>query len=152
VTRSQPEGKRTSVKIPTHKSSKKQAATHCRRRADRSAYEASVALAVMRGDEFGKPVVVQATDISVSGIGIVTRQMMHEGTVGALHLLMPDDGTTVVGVEVMNCQYIGEMNHRIGLRFTELHPKYTASPNMPGKCRVIESKHAHKTFRKSVRR
>lgn len=139
------------MNIPTRKSNRKQAVTNCRRRADRSAYEASVALAVMRGDEFGKPVVVQATDISVSGIGIVSRQMMHEGTVGALHLLMPGDGTTVVGVEVMNCQYIGEMNHRIGLRFTELHSKYAASPNMPAKCRVIESKLAHKTFRKSIR-
>ncbi len=137
------------MNLPRPKHAIGSAAASCRRRADRRAYKSPVSLSVMRGSEFCRPVDVTAVDISVCGIGVLTRQMMHRGAVGALHLRMPDGSTAIVGVVVMNCHYVGEMNHRVGLQFTELHPSYAESPHMPENSRVIQSRNAHQAFRDS---
>jgi hypothetical protein len=122
-----------------------------RRSAPRVPYETAVVLAVQRPDgEFGAPFAVEAVDISPGGAAVLSRQMVHPGTIGALHLLMPQTEPLVVGIEVMRCEYIGDMQHRVGLRFTHLHPKYAQSKNMTEACKVLKCAAAQHALRKSM--
>lgn len=92
-----------------------------RRSRDRHPYEETVAIMLLNPD--GKkcgPLVAQAQDISRGGIRVVTRQMIHVGTQGAIQLRKSGGSTVLVGVEAIHCRYIGDMEHHTGLRFAPL--------------------------------
>lgn len=121
------------------------------RKSPRQHCEVSVALSVLKSDgEFTDPMLVKAVDISVDGIAILTTQMVRSGTAGALHLRIPGRRTAIIGVEAVNCAYIGDMKHRIGLRFTALHESFAGSPSMMNGSRILERESAHQSLRRAV--
>jgi hypothetical protein len=68
------------------------------------------------------PMVLQARDISHSGIGVVSRQMIYPGSRGAMQLVRSDGSIALVGVIVTSCRYVGSMRHHTGLMFAPLPP------------------------------
>lgn len=89
-----------------------------RRNKARHPYDALVAMVLCDGDGGrSKPQVLQAKDISVGGICLVSRHMMHPGAIGALQLARSDGNVALVGIQVMHCRYVGEMLHQTGLQF-----------------------------------
>lgn len=67
------------------------------------------------------PVMLRGLNVSRSGIGLMSRGMVHSGTIGAV-LLCIGDKPTIRGIEVVFCQYQGHMEHLIGARWTKLSP------------------------------
>jgi len=92
-----------------------------RRSKKRHRYEALAALVLLspRGER-SPTMVVKTRDISVGGICVVTRQMIHPGSDGALQLVRSDGRAGLVGVKVRYCRYAGRMEHHSGLEFVSL--------------------------------
>lgn len=92
-----------------------------RRARRRLNYEALVALVLIgpTGSR-GQPQVVKAKDLSITGIGVVSRHMMYPGSQGALQIVRSDGRAALVGVQVRHSRYIGNMEHYTGLKFIPL--------------------------------
>ncbi len=92
-----------------------------RRAKERQPYNAPIKLVIFSsaGDRLPK-ITVQAKDISLGGMCVTSRQMIHPGTQGILRLVKSDGKMTRVGVRVRYCQYVGGMLHHTGLEFTAL--------------------------------
>jgi hypothetical protein len=92
-----------------------------RRARKRVDYDALVAL-VLIGPTGGRgqPQVVRAKDLSLTGIGVVSRHMMYPGSQGALQIVRSDGRAALVGVQVRHSRYIGNMEHYTGLKFVPL--------------------------------
>jgi hypothetical protein len=89
-----------------------------RRRLD---YEALVALVLIGPTGArGQPLVVKARDLSITGMGVVSRHMMYPGSQGALQIVRTDGRSALVGVQVRHSRYIGNMEHYTGLKFIPL--------------------------------
>jgi hypothetical protein len=85
---------------------------------DRLPYSGHVALILL--DQSGTPIppmLLQAADISRSGIGVTSRHMFHVGSVGAMQMLRSDGKSAIVGVKVRHCRYTGNMQHHSGFEF-----------------------------------
>ena len=92
-----------------------------RRAKKRHLYDSRVVLILITpAGERSKPMVLQARDISMGGICVVSRQMIHPGLDGALQLVRSDGRTAVVGAKVRYCRYAGRMEHYTGLQFGPL--------------------------------
>jgi len=92
-----------------------------RRVKKRHAYDSRVVLILITpAGERSKPMVLQARDISMGGMCVVSRQMIHPGLDGALQLVRSDGKTAVVGAKVRYCRYAGKMEHYTGLQFGPL--------------------------------
>jgi hypothetical protein len=92
-----------------------------RRARKRVQYEALVALVLISptGGR-GQPQVVRARDLSLTGIGVVSRHMLYPGSQGALQIVRSDGRSALVGVQVRHSRYIGNMEHYTGLKFIAL--------------------------------
>ena len=97
-----------------------------RRSNQRFPYTGDFTLTLMT-DEPGviQHVVVQARNISTTGLGVVSRQMIHPGREGVTDLIRSDGKTVQVGVRVVRCHYCGDMVHSTGLEFIAV-PKVLA--------------------------
>jgi hypothetical protein len=62
-------------------------------------------------------VLVQAKNISTTGLGVISRQMIHPGREGITDLVRSDGKVVQVGVRVVRCHYCGAMVHSTGLEF-----------------------------------
>ena len=88
---------------------------------ERVAYQAHVALVLLAGDgDRTKPILADAREISVDGITIVSRQMLHPGATGAMQMLRADGRLALVGVEILSSTYVGNMEHVTACRFSPL--------------------------------
>ncbi|MHC4948985.1 MAG: PilZ domain-containing protein [Planctomycetota bacterium] len=98
-----------------------------KRRQERHPYEGLVAIVLLASDgERSRPVVVRAKDISVGGICVVSRQMLHPDSRGAIQMVRSDGTRALVGVQVRFCRYAGAMRHETGMEFTALPEGLTA--------------------------
>lgn len=70
-------------------------------------------------------VLVQAKNISTTGLGVISRQMIHPGREGSTELMRSDGKVVQVGVRVVRCHYCGAMAHSTGLEFIAV-PKMLA--------------------------
>ncbi|UCD73950.1 MAG: PilZ domain-containing protein [Phycisphaerales bacterium] len=92
-----------------------------RRSRDRVPYDATVALILLGPDGYrSDPMLLRAKDISVGGISVISRNMIHVGAAGAIQLVKSDGRAALVGVEVRHCRYTGRMTHETGMRFTPI--------------------------------
>lgn len=92
-----------------------------RRQHERHAYHQLVILTLLTPD--GKPqITAQATgvDISKGGLCLDSRTMLYPGAIGIARLPKSNGESTIVGIQVRHCRYIGNMTHRSGLRFIAL--------------------------------
>jgi hypothetical protein len=97
------------------------AAIDDRRARRRLQYEALVALVLISPTgERGQPLVVRARDLSLTGMGVVSRHMMYPGSQGALQIVRSNGTSALVGVQVRHSRYIGNMEHYTGLKFIAL--------------------------------
>jgi hypothetical protein len=102
-----------------------------RRGKKRHAYDARIVLILITpAGERSRPMLLQARDISMGGMCVVSRQMIHPGLNGALQLVRSDGRTAVVGVSVRYCRYAGRMEHYTGLQFGPL-PAGLAAGDFP---------------------
>ena len=92
-----------------------------RRARRRLNYDALVALVLISptGGR-GQPQVVRARDLSLTGMGVVSRHMMYPGSQGALQIVRSDGTAALLGVQVRHSRYIGNMEHYTGLKFIAL--------------------------------
>jgi hypothetical protein len=63
------------------------------------------------------PRTLRAHDISSGGICVVSPQMMHVNSEGAIQMVRSDGSMAMAGVRVCHCRYIGKMKHHVGLAF-----------------------------------
>lgn len=61
--------------------------------------------------------VMRASDLSPSGVCLLSRLVLPRGTKGAALLIRPDESTVHVGLEVMHLGYAGGMLNACGCRF-----------------------------------
>lgn len=84
----------------------------------RHPYSAVIAVVLVGADGTrSQPMALRAKNISLGGVGVIGRQMMHPGQKGAIQLVRSDGSTAVVGVQVKHCRYVGGMDHESGLQF-----------------------------------
>ena len=69
--------------------------------------------------------VLRCKDISSSGLSILSRYMLHVGHEGAILILRSNGEEIMLGVKVVHCSYVGDMNHESGLRFIELSAEFS---------------------------
>jgi hypothetical protein len=69
------------------------------------------------GQKLG-PLFVRGRDLSVCGMSVTSRNMIHAGQRGVIQLRRSGGQVALIGIEVMHCRYIGAMQHQTGLRFT----------------------------------
>jgi hypothetical protein len=99
-----------------------------KRNAVRHPFDQLVAVALVSSSQPAAAVqVVRACDLSVSGIGVISRHMMHPGSTGAVHMLKSDGRSALLGVQVRYSRYVGDAGHRTGLQFTPLPEQINAS-------------------------
>lgn len=67
-----------------------------------------------------RPLTIQGKDISVGGVGVVSRQMLHVGHKGAVLFRRSNGEPVLVGGEVVHCNYVGQMRHESGIAFIDL--------------------------------
>lgn len=92
-----------------------------RRVASRHPYNALVAVVLTSADGTGsRPMLLRTRNISMGGLCVVSRHMLHPETTGAVQLVRSDGTMAVVGVRVTHCRYVGNMEHETGLRFIPL--------------------------------
>lgn len=92
-----------------------------RRGAKRHAYDGRVAIVLL--SETGSPAppaLLRGRNISAGGLCVISRQMIHPGTVGAVQMVRSDGSSALVGVTVRYCVYVGNMRHFTGLEFMPL--------------------------------
>jgi hypothetical protein len=99
-----------------------------RRSRRRFAYDDYVALLLISpiGDR-GRPIVLQAKDISYTGISVISRNMIYPGSTGAMQLVRSDGQVALVGVAVKASIYVGDMQHHTGMAFIPLPPGVSAN-------------------------
>ena len=92
-----------------------------RRAKSRHPYCASVGLMLISptGYRFA-PIVLQARDLSIFGISVISQQMIHPGSDGAVQLVRSDGTIAIVGGVVRHCRYLGGMLHATGIEFGPL--------------------------------
>ncbi len=87
----------------------------------RHPYNARLALVLVDSDgERSRPLLLRSRDISLDGLCVTSRQMIHPGASGAVQLVRSDGSIALVGVTVRYCRYVGKMQHNTGLQFTAL--------------------------------
>jgi hypothetical protein len=104
------------------------ASTLERRGAKRHAYDGRVAIVLL--SETGSPsapVILQGRNISAGGLCVISRQMIHPGTVGAVQMVRSDGSAALVGATVRYCVYVGNMRHFTGVEFMPLPSEITAA-------------------------
>ena len=69
--------------------------------------------------------VVRGKDISSSGLSILSRYMLHVGHEGAILILRSNAEEIMLGVKVVHCSYVGDMNHESGLTFIKLSEQFS---------------------------
>ena len=95
-----------------------------RRRHERHAYAQRVQVRWIDKNRPSQPAeTIETTDISMGGLQVYTRRMMHVGERGVAELPRAGSGKTVVGIEVANCRYVGEMRYCVGCRFVKLEAR-----------------------------
>lgn len=109
-----------------------------RRLNDRKPYEALVAVVLVQPEGGSSdPIVLRAIDISVGGMGVVSRQMLHPGTRGAVQLVRSNGQRALVGFETRHSRYTGSLRHETGLEFTALPEGLSAEDFMDEKGRLV---------------
>jgi hypothetical protein len=92
-----------------------------RRNRRRIPFDATVAVVLMGPDDrIGRPMALQAKDISIGGMCVTSRKMLYPGSRGAMQLVRSNGQMAIVGVQVQHCRYAGEMQHHIGFKFIPL--------------------------------
>jgi hypothetical protein len=64
------------------------------------------------------PIIVEGKDISLGGMCVISRYMLHVGHSGAVLIRRSTGEDVLVGVRVVHCHYVGGMKHESGLEFT----------------------------------
>jgi hypothetical protein len=99
---------------------------HEQRGLRRIEHDASVAF-VQRTPSGGKSIstIVTCRELSVGGMSIISRYMLHVGYDGAILVHRPNGEPVVIGIKVAHCTYLGEMAHESGLEFTGVPEDFT---------------------------
>jgi hypothetical protein len=63
------------------------------------------------------PTLVATKNISSSGMCVVSRYMLHVGHEGVVLIQRGSGEEVLLGVRVVHCEYVGEMQHESGLEF-----------------------------------
>lgn len=109
-----------------------------RRLKKRFPYEAFVSMVIADAKgQVGKPMIVRARDISMSGICVTARQMMFPGAEGAMQLVRSNGELALVGIKVQHCRYAGEMRHHTGIKFRPLPPSISARHFLDNRGRML---------------
>lgn len=97
------------------------------RRTIRAPYERAIGFVQWTPDG-GKSIatVVKCKDISSAGLCVVSRYMLHIGHEGAVLMLRSNGEEVMLGVKVVHCSYVGDMNHESGLAFIDLSDQFAS--------------------------
>jgi hypothetical protein len=96
------------------------------RKQRRLPYDALVAVLLTKpGGGREAPAVLRAHDLSAGGLSVTGSKALESGAVGVLQLVRSDGQFAMVGVEVRHCRYLGQMEHRTGLKFVPMPDGFT---------------------------
>jgi hypothetical protein len=73
------------------------------------------------------PIVVHGKNISSGGMCVVSRQMIHPESLGAIQLARTDGRVALIGIQVRYSVYVGNMRHNTGIEFVPLPPTIEAN-------------------------
>ena len=69
--------------------------------------------------------IVQCRNISSTGLCVMSRYMLHAGHEGVVLMKRSNGEEVMLGVKVVHCSYIGDMNHQSGLRFIDVPDRFS---------------------------
>ena len=69
--------------------------------------------------------IVQCRNISSTGLSVVSRYMLHTGHEGVVLMKRSNGEEVMLGVKVVHCSYVGDMNHQSGLRFIDVPDRFS---------------------------
>ncbi len=109
-----------------------------RRSKKRHPYTAIVALVLIEpGSTSGRPMVLQARDLSLNGICVMSKTMMYPGSHGAMQLVRSSGQMAIVGVRVQHCRYVSDMQHEVGFKFIPLAEEIDARAFLDRRGRMV---------------
>lgn len=91
-----------------------------KRRHKRFEFHADVPVLWFTRDASLKVIEMRTADISIGGVRLVGKTMMHRGVRGAMQLRKPDGELALLGLEVCYSTYAGRMRYAIGCQFVLL--------------------------------
>ncbi|MFW5653160.1 MAG: PilZ domain-containing protein [Planctomycetota bacterium] len=66
------------------------------------------------------PMSLMAVDLSRGGLGLISKNMVHPGTIGIAMLRKTGSEFIVRAVEVVHCRYVQPRQHMLGTRWTSV--------------------------------
>jgi hypothetical protein len=71
------------------------------------------------------PTTVRCKNVSSSGMCVVSRYMLHVGHEGAILIKRSNGEEVILGVKVVHCSYVGDMDHESGVEFVECSDQFS---------------------------